>query len=266
MTSPNFYGPYPRAVLADGPVAYWRQNDFDPGTSKDLSGHGYDGVMTGSITRDQGSMLPSLDGDSTAYGDSHFGSTPCDIVAPNVSAFEVPAWTLEWWGNHGASGTFCVAQHPGRWRLVISGGSGELYFWVGGSWSLVSSTNGGWSYGSFDGGGSRYMALTFNPWATDGKRVKWFHGPYINPTSGIAPPSTPYAGYGTVDAGQALPGSGSGALVFGNNDGNDTAGKYQEVAFYDYALDPSQLQTHWLAAFLAPTQSDFAGSSVHFLR
>lgn len=238
---------YPRAVLAERPIAYWRLNEAS-GNALDATGNGHTGVVSGGVTRNQAG--PLADGDPAMAFDGSTGK----IV--NGSLNLPAAWTVEAWINTPASGPGAVGQEA-YFSTRDGASSGGGYFGISGSrmFNYMDGASPGPSYG-----GSAVIA--------DGQ---WHH--LVTTSDG-----TTMRGYvdGVLDASEAkthTPGTGATAnIAWEASTGNFYSGLIDELAVYPSALTADQIAGHYALrrgamlsignALLLSAQATIAVSSV----
>ncbi len=203
------------AVLADGPVAFWRLGDAGGSTAVDATGNGYNGTYVGNVTPDPNA--PSKDG--AAYFDGQ-GSyvTISDAAALNPSQFTIEAWVNS--QNRPASSGQSIVN-IGTYTLYLDG-AGNVVFYGGSVYPLKAPLPAGvWTY----------VAATLD--STNTERL------YIDGVLAGSPiPGVPFRSNG-----QPIE-IGSGAFS-----GSPTwKGSIDEVALYDKVLTPAQVQAHYAQA------------------
>jgi hypothetical protein len=231
---------YPAAVLADGPIAYWRMgakvgpkipNEVDPSNALILQGSaalGAEGALTGDVD-----TAMRLDGLSTGYA-----------VAENARPFDfaggVP-FTIEWWAKHDIVAGGATFQHMigAATGSTPATGNGYFVYWSGDNAvqaelaapTLVSTLTASpvapmvW----------KYYALVF-----DGADVSLvIDGTVAATKAAIGKPSARSSAF-VVGATSGTTPSGIGGYGF--------AGLIDEVAVYAKNLTVAQLATHFSAA------------------
>ncbi len=251
---PDPTAPYPVAVLEDGPMAFWRLDESSGDTAFDYVG-GYNGIYTNVALADAAPYDTTTDpteGAAPVFGivsanNSYVGWVPTNVnfAAPtNVSAeFSVECW-LQAYGVSSDSGIISIGYGNGGEEFALDcGGSDpahDLRFYVRDA-----------------GGTSESATSTFAP-QTDGE---WHHVVgvcdeanghvhiYIDGTN---------AGTGNIPVKSGVLTStqpltiGARQESLGSQYDNQFFGAIDEVAVYNYALTPAQVQNHYFASGVAP--------------
>jgi len=245
---------YSKIVMLDSPVAYWRL-DESGGTALDAAGS-FDG---------------SYD-DNGGSGTFSFGATTAVPHSTNDAAVGISggarviipyALELNPWGPFSIEGWFqpaSIAADGNDYRTAFSsmnnpGGAGPS------GWLLYQQGNNTWAWVPYGG----FWANAFITDTADTVVAnQWYHivltydgslfTVYVN---GTAKTSATYSGFapnGSVPAGGAgiynYTYAGGGALDLGwrsDNGFNPFAGTIDEVAVYNQALSPAQIQSHYVA-------------------
>jgi PKD repeat protein len=228
VTSASSSG-YSGAVLADGPVGYWRLGEAGGSAAGDASGSGRSGSYLGSPSLGQPGALV---GDSnTAVGLDGVGqyvSVPF-AAAVNPGQFSVEAWAY-------------VTGGSGRWRAVVS--SRDIVGGLNRGYILYAAPDDTWRFwvGAGGSGWNQVYGPTLAP-------NTWTHlvGTYDGVTArlyvnGVLAASSPYS-YVANTARPLRIGAGA------NERGADYlfAGRIDEVAVYGTALSASSVQAHTTA-------------------
>jgi hypothetical protein len=79
------------AVLADGPIAFWRLGDAGGTTAVDATGDGYNGTYVGDVTPEPNA--PTNDGAGDFHGDGSY------VTVPDTADLEPSQLTIEAWVN-----------------------------------------------------------------------------------------------------------------------------------------------------------------------
>lgn len=127
--------PYPTAVLADRPSAYWRLGETSGTTAVDATGNGHAATYAGSYTLAQPGAISSDAGYSTTFdGSSAYVSAPTFSISPTVT---VEAWIYA--STYNQSG-FIVVKNPANenWELFVS--NNTIYWRTGGTNCAGSGT------------------------------------------------------------------------------------------------------------------------------
>jgi hypothetical protein len=247
---------YPGAVMADGPLAFWRLNETDGGNgtvAKDYWG-GHNGEYN-NVSLQVPGYNPTSDLDTAAqFGsfavtDSHVANIPgIDFASPagTPTAFSVEAWVngngnfqtsdagIVTKGYGGGGEQFSIDTGAGGaalrgLRLIVRDAAGVAY--------VVNSTNSmnqnsAWHHvvGVCDMFNSNIVLYV------DGLRVG---SATISPAAGINSSVAP------VSIGSRQSGAGTAF-------NNQFFGVIDDVAIYSYALTPAQVLSHYYAAELPP--------------
>jgi hypothetical protein len=242
---------YAKVVMADDPVAYWRLDEPNGSTTATDAAGSFDGTYTGTP--------PSFTFGATT-GIPH--ETDPGVGISGGATVQVPyAIELNPWGSFTMEGWFqpsSLAADGNDYRTALSsmwnvGGVGPT------GWLLYQQGNNTWAWVPYGG----FWANVFLPDTTETIVAnQWYYMVltydgttftlYVN---GIARTSGTYSGFcqnGNVPSGGA--GSynynygGSGPLVLGwrsDTGFNPFAGTLDDVAVYNKALTPQQVQTHF---------------------
>ena len=243
----TFTGPYPTAVLADRPLAYYRCDEASGTWANDCSGNGHHAAYLnleggvamqepGLLTSDSdyavsldgvtgGLVLPffGFPGDQYSFEAIFFASSSGDVFSAG-SGYGIPTCTINIGGE--SLGTLAVAF------LTTGGGSQEL---------SVSVTP----------GAKIYVCYTW-----DGNTGRL----YVNGSHVASCSST-----GTLEADQTLcvgfsPRGGSSGL-------QQLKGVVDEIALYDHALIAERVWVHWIAISETPpgpSSGGIAGNDAHY--
>lgn len=253
--------PYPAAVLADGPMAYFRLDESAGTTAYDYVG-GNNGIYT-NVLLGQSGYSPSTDPTETAaeFGDvgadnNYVGNVPLYLnFATNTGNAEitVEAWVNQYFAPVVGNGIVTIGYGGANQLLLDTGATsaGFLRFGIrnaAGTSFLANSgvsiaTDGRWHYvvGVCDeAGGHLYLYL-------DGVQIA---SSSITPNSGIMATTIPLS---------------IGARESANNDPIDYdfqfIGKINDVAIYNKALTSAQVQSHYFASGAAPVITQFQGAN-----
>jgi len=245
---------YAKVVMADDPVAYWRLDEPQgSSTAVDAAGS-FDGAYTvgaGTFTFDVPTGIPH--------------ETNGAVGISGGATVQIPyALELNPWGAFTMEGWFqptSLAANANDYRTAFSS-----MFNVGGvgptGWLLYQQGNNTWAWVPYGG----FWASVFLPDTTETIVAnQWYHialaydgatfTVYVN---GVARTSGTYSGFvqdGNVPSGGAAnynynyTGAGSGPMVLGwrsDVDFNPFAGTMDDIAVYNKALTPQQVQNHFL--------------------
>jgi hypothetical protein len=252
---------YGAIVAADKPVAYYRLDESTGATTAIDAVGSFDGTYSTNAGSIVWGILPGIPNDTDPavdLQDNQTTNTGLGGVVDIPYALELNpwgAWSVEYWVRPDAvDGVFRSPMssmqnlHSGN---NVSGWNTYEYGSVPSYWTLVLYNGGS--------GGGFYTDFANNP-----KTNTWFHTVVTDDTTNIsfyvnaelgASVSTAAAGYvpnGTNgDASFAgadeVIGQRTDLAFFGANAGMD------EVAFYNYALSPTQIMSHYLNKVLGPT-------------
>ena len=248
--------PYPAQVLADHPLAFWRLDETSGTTAYDYVS-GYNGIYTnvqldafGSyhLDSDPSEVAPQFGNVPVVTNNSYVGWIPTNLnfVTPtNVNGeFSVECWLLEQ----------IVMNDAGIVSLGYGNGGEEFAMDVGGNDPAHDLR-----FYVRDAAGPAFGAVSsFSPY-TD---AAWHHVVgvcdeasgkvllYIDGTNAATPAAIPVKG-GILNAVQSLA-IGARQEGFGTQYDNQFFGAISQVAVYNYALTPAQVQTHYFASGIAP--------------
>jgi len=220
---------YPWAVMQDHPLAYWRLGEIDGTNAFDYAGGHTGNYINNPILGMPGAIKDDPD---TAVGFFPDNQTYVDI--PNAPEFNGQQFTIECWVrvNPDTTGWRSPVTHrngPAAEGWCFYAGQNDRWqFWVGrsgGSWAQLQGPQieeDQWAYlvGTYDGTTARFYV--------NGALVAETQTPYV--------PNMTYSFH--IGAGS---GPGGAPVYFFDGD-------VDEVAFYDYALTPDQVQLHYAAA------------------
>ncbi|MGH7991921.1 MAG: DUF2341 domain-containing protein [Limisphaerales bacterium] len=256
--------PYPRQVLANGPMAYYRLDEASGATCYDYAG-GNNGTYT-NVTLG----IPGYNSQASIHSDpsetaAEFGDFPPNDYAGNVPSFlnfGTPSggnaeFTVEaWFNQYLYSATLgdaivAVGYGNGGEEFVLDTGAtaaGNLRFFVRNAAGTVSAAN-----------------STYAP-ANDGF---WHHVVGVCDEANGA--ISLYMDGNLVGSSTITPGSGVfgataplsiGSRQSGNNGGTNYDAQFyggiDDVAIYGYALTPSQVASDFYASGIAPTITGFS--------
>lgn len=220
---------YPNTVLADNPVAYFRLTE--PAGSPTITSQV--GAFTGSVIG--GVTLGTVPGPLAFGGETaaQFNGTTGKIDVPYSPALNTSAWTIEAWARvTGGSGhrSPVTSRPPGY--IFYATPSNVWEYWSGPTWHVQTGpavVNDEWVH----------LVGTFDPAVAGGTKNFYVNGVLVDTDTGIAATpnlSSPFR----IGAGAT---EGAGQFFF--------QGDVAEVAYYNYALDQSQILAHFDAAALA---------------
>jgi len=224
-------GDYGLTVLADRPIHYYRLDETSGTTAADTgSPGGKTGTLTGSVTLSQPSASPIL-GHAPRFNGAAGTYVNLGLFHPGNS-LSVEVWiNLDPAANNNPSYNAIVARWDGSYELDVA--PGDIV-------NLVVRNQ------------ANEMGLVAAPAPI--QRGEWYHVVgiyhggllqlYLN---GSLAASVPFAG--TLRNGGPAP---DRVLIGATRDGSSSSfqwkGLIDEVALYDYALSPSQIGAHFLAA------------------
>jgi hypothetical protein len=258
---PDPTAPYPSAVFASGPIAYYRLNESpDDGagnngrTAYDSAG-GYNAVYTNVLLSQSGYSLASDAGDpAIELGDfppnnDYAGNVPTFLNFSTTNGgngeFSVEAWFNQYLFLNGGDGIVSIGYGNGGEEFVLdtgAGSSGAVRFFVrnaagtvsGASSSIVTANDGKWHHAvgvCDEAGGKVYLYL-------DGVQVASAN---ITAGSGILSSSMPL----TIGARE------SANFTTVSND-FQFIGKIDEVALYNRALSATEVLNHYYGSGVGP--------------
>jgi len=206
---------YRAAVLADGPIGYWRLGEASGLVAADSSGNGRDGTYTGGVTLAQAGALS--DGNTAALFNGSTGQVTTTAAALQKAA---GPFTLEAWVKSAAGGSdagIVGRGVPNNMQLTWHTGT-AIYFYAGNSWATAPLSGNAWHHvvGTWDG-------------TTAANAIKlYIDGVLVAQGTSTTTVITPSA----LCIGQAVPGT-----FF--------SGSIDEVAVYPLALTPTQITKHY---------------------
>lgn len=237
---------YGAVVAADKPVAYWRLDEPNSSATAIDAVGSFDGTYTanaGSIT--YGVVPPGIPNDTDPAVNIANGATIQVPFAPELNP--TTPWSVETWVKPAAVG--------GDYSVVLSS-EYNLYPNPYNGWYIYQQPNGTFAFvpqpgnqflsaGSLLANNWYYLAIT-----DDGTNFNM----YINGVLAVAPLPVATANYIPNGAGVNADGTagitpGLGNTVLGQRtDGafNTFAGVIDDTAIYNYALNPQQIQNHYL--------------------
>lgn len=216
---------YASVVMRDNPAAYWPMNEASGTTMVDDAGFN-NGTYSGSgVTYHAGG--PSGDPSSGVHFD---GATGVSIVPYSPVLNPAGPFTIEFWAQESASGF-----HSPISSMVRPARSAGYEFYVSGNFSGYEfHTASGGGYNMITGSGTAPNVGTWYHVAGvwDGSKIALFIDGYLIGTSTNPP---------------FVANSSASFYVGSRSDGAaHFAGSMSDVAFYDYALSPTQIQSHVL--------------------
>jgi hypothetical protein len=247
--------PYPSAVLADKPIAYWRLDDTSGTVAHDLVGLN-NGAISGGVTLNQPGALAD-DSAMTFDGSSGFINLN---GSPNVSTLSPAELTLEAWVRTSASSpsqsyvivrnrTNTCCNQIANYSLALGTGS-EAAFAVstGSASNQDDNVTGG---PALNDGQWHYIVGTHDDTSDD----LYVDGTLVAST----PDSSPIYYVTPVDVAIAQDGT---------RDADYFPGSLDEVAVYGHALSASQISAHYRAVFawsIMDSPNDETGTGTNYL-
>lgn len=233
--------PYRNAVMADGPVGYWRLGESSGTTAKDEIGNAHPGTYYGGYEQ----KVPGITAEDTA---TRFdGTTGCISVG---QFFRFPGrvpYSAEGWvkiTSYGAEGTRIVSTEGfptgirSGWNLSASyGATGYPYF---DAWNSEGDTKNQYVMGAYSSTSPDQGKLPLDVWShvvgtfNDEAEEVWVNGVLRNH---VKQSSLPRPDQGTFTIGCA--GSGSGQIYLGAH------GALDEIAVYDKVLTKERILAHY---------------------
>src|SRR6185312_9730317 len=257
--------PYPQAVLASGPIAYYRLNENpDDGagdngvTARDNAG-GYDGVYSNAFLGISGYNVYSDPGNFAAEFGDYPSVNPYNDFAGNVPAF------LNFGTPNGGNAEFTVEAWMTEYKYVNGTGNSILGIGYGNGGEQFILDTGGSANGALrffvrNAAGTVSAATSSYLPANDGK---WHHVVGVCDEAGghvyLYMDGVQLAS-GTITAGSGILSS-SMPLTIGaresdhfNTVSNDFQflGAIDEVALYNRALSAAEIQSHYFASGIGP--------------
>jgi hypothetical protein len=253
--------PYPVAVLADNPIAYYRLDEASGTSAYDYVGGNnatYTNVLLG-----QPGYSPTQDPSETAIELGDFGNN--NDYAGNVPSylnfgtnsgnveFSVEAWVTQYFASFGGNGIVTLGF----------GGADQLLLDTG------ATASGFLRFGVRNAAGTSFLANSGVSIANDGK---WHHVVGVCDEAGGH--LYLYLDGVQIATGSITPGTGLlatsqpltiGARESGNNDpvnyDYQFIGKIDDVAIYNQALSAAQVQSHYFASGAAPVLNQLQPAS-----
>jgi hypothetical protein len=237
---------YVSQVLSDNPTAFWRLADTNGSTTAVDSAGLYDGTYsTAGVTYGAGGFL----GDPSS-GVALNGSSGRAVV-PNTSALNPNGpFTIEFWGELTSYGFFVPISSMNRpardsgYEFYIDGNASgyEFHTAAGGGYNMITyddhvPANGTWTH-------------VVGVWDTTNLYV------YVNGQLGdLSSESTLPNGEDNWELEGApafVPNTAEPLYIGSRSDGTHFwHGGLSDIAFYNYALSPAQIKTHWSYAWVA---------------
>jgi len=226
--------PYAAAVLADGPVGYWRLTEQAGIVAVDLIAAN-DGAYTGAFTLGQAGLITSTPGDTSVLFN---GVTGC-VLVPHSVAYCIPTTgfiSIEFLWLANTDGT---NQHLlGKTQAALT------------EYDIQRRTTGAFRENVWNGAGVSVAQFTTGAlWvAATGKH---HHAYTMDDVANISIGYMDGVAVGTDVTWVGATAITAANLAFGQV-GNNTSffnGRMQEVAIYDYILTPAQIAAHSVLAF-----------------
>lgn len=223
---------YSAVVMADAPLAFWRLNELSGTIASDSSGNGYNGVYTGGFTL--GQNAPGARGGVLLNGTSGYIDIPSFPTLP-ASAISLEAWinpidtvTTLGYGGAGAISATIFETHessasntPGFIMSIDNNGTNKRVWW--------------WPEGNQDSFSSNAVPLN-----------AWSHVVLTLTSAGIL---NVYVNNTNVLSltGKRYPTGGYTMFKLGAKSwiGGFFKGILADLAFYNYALNPTQITSHY---------------------
>jgi Concanavalin A-like lectin/glucanases superfamily len=248
---------YSKVVMLDAPVAYWRLDEASGPTAVDAVGS-FDGTYDDNLG--QGTLAFGAPGIPRSASDTAVGTSGGARISVPY-AIELNSWTafsVEGWFQPSST-----AADGNDYRTAISSMSNPAGAGPTG-WLLYQQADNHWSWWPY---GGLWASASLTDTADLIVPNQWYYivlsydgnlfSLYVN---GVLQSSGTYAGFcqngnvpplGAGTYSYNYQGSGSGPVNIGwrmDNDFHGFAGTIDEVAFYNKALTPQQVQNHYLAS------------------
>ena len=234
LTTNANYVPYPgNAVLADNPIGYWRLNETSGTVAKDYSGNLYDGTYVGSPGFSQTGPLANDPSSSAVAFPSPIPTNsptyitlsplvPIPVVTPTATpvaagAFSRTAWVYP---DTGSNRIFWDGSGSDLAVSISSGGSHTITIQLCGTTLAVASSHSLQTW--------YHIAITYDPNLSGGTLKFYQNGTLANSFSGK-----------TAGCSQSSP------TISHSWGGNTFIGRIADVAFYRYALSPTQIANQY---------------------
>ena len=251
------YG-YAKVVMADGPVAYWQLDEpTDSTTAVDTAGS-FDGTYlpgSGSFTFDVPTGIPHSTNEALAVTGGATVNIPYAIEINPPGAFTVEGWfkpaSLAANGNDYRTPLSSMSNPygagPTGWLVYQTGGNNWSWWPYNGYWTGVQLTDtdpivaGQWYYLVLSYDGSMFTLYVNSVAKASGSDSGFVQNGNV-PAGGAANYNYNY------NTGPGLPvGSGPAVLAWRSDSGfNPFDGVMDDVAIYNKALTPQQIQNHYL--------------------
>jgi hypothetical protein len=211
---------YASAVLADGPIAYWRLGETSGTTAVDATGH-VNGTYAGGYTLGQPSALSTDSNPSASFNGSNASVNVADSAAMRLNG----AFTVEFWAKEKSF----VNSWPGIMVKGPSANASGYLIWYGTNGALHFKRNNvdlATPAGVFTTTAWHYYAVTY-----DGATLRWYVDGASVASKSVAFPAN----------------TGTAMLQLGRGDqyGNEFL---DEVAIYPTALSAARVGAHFSAA------------------
>lgn len=256
--------PYPTTVMADHPLAFWRLDENSGETAYDYLG-GNNGTYTNAELGFATAYHPNTDpseGNAPGFGiattnNSYVGWVPANInfAAPtNVNGeFSVECWVQQYL-VYNQAGILALGYGNGgeEFALDTGGGTGSDYylrFYARNAAGTVANASSSFSPAS-DGAWHHVVGVC--------DEANGLVTLYLDGTN--AGQATIPANSGVLTSSQAMT-FGARQEAFGSQYDDQLIGAIDEVAVYNYALTPAQVQAHYLASGIAPAITQLSPSS-----
>ncbi len=239
--------PYSTAILADGPVAFWRMNETTGTVATDSAGT-FNGVYTNASIDQTGYTLGSdptnlavAFGSSAGQGsDSYVGGMPLDFATGGTAVFSLEAWVN---GSSQVPSSGIVGKGAGGSEECYldcgsSASAGAFRFFVRNAANTVASAN---STFQADGAWHHLVGVCDQ---SNGVIRLYIDGQQVASASSSGGIRTTANANMNIGARQQ---NSSGSYNFQFN------GYINQVAVYNYALSPAQVQNHYFVAGIPPT-------------
>jgi len=216
---------YAAAVMADNPSTYWRLNESSGTTLTDYAGF-LNGAYTGAHTL--GAAGSTSDADTAVAFTGGWGEVPYSSILNRSGPFTIEFWARP---SDNAAGTAVSSQ--------LRSGSARLGLGIFKRFNVA-----GWEVHMGNAAGVQ----SFTQGATPVNANTWYHVAVVY--DGVANVTLYVFGYVDATNGNAAPGNyipnPSAPFEIGVRNGGAFAfpGTLDDVAFYDYALSQSQIQSH----------------------
>ncbi|MFW6163454.1 MAG: LamG domain-containing protein [Planctomycetota bacterium] len=231
--SPADYSPYPAAVLADSPVAYWRMNQITGGvTIPDVTGNGNDGTVQA------GDSLTPVSG-ALADGDPALEFDHTEAVLGNTITGLRDNYSVEFWLNPDST----IAWNQ---DVAAGGGWGQFLFHTGPNGVVYVGPR-------CCGTANRFEASQLGPGTVALGQWQHYVFTFASDPADSRGQAAFYRNGKLLVSGMLNKGGAWSNFRLGDPSSDGLDGGVDEVAVYDYALTLDQVRQHYAVGIPEPT-------------